>query len=127
MDGVLTREHQSMSTKRKAKKYKPVPIPLEREFSINMERMEGEPDSVAMVTLDLRRLIPAKDQDHYYEHQRAVIKAAEQIHARMLVMGREKKLWHELDIDTYDSYCIAAYNALNVALQCGITFVPDES
>ena len=92
-----------------------------------MERLESAPDEVAIVSLDLRRFIPARQQDHYYEHQRAVIKAAEQIHARMMVMGREKTPWHELDLDTYDSYCIAAYTSLNAALQCGIVFVPDET
>lgn len=115
-----------MGTTRKMKKRRPVVMPVDQQFKYDMERLEGEPDEVAIVSLDLRRFIPAKDQDHYYEHQRAVIKAAEQIHARMMVMGREKTPWHDLDIDTYDSYCIAAYNALNVALQCGITFVPDE-
>lgn len=113
-----------MATRRKNQKPKPVVMPVDQQFSYDMERMEGEPDEVAMVRLDLRRIIPAKDQDHYYEHQRAVIKAAEQIHARMMVMGREKTPWHDLSLDTYDSYCIAAYNSLNAALQCAITFVP---
>lgn len=116
-----------MATMRKTKKRKPVVIPADRQFEYDMECLEGTSDEVAIVSLDLRRFIPAKDQDHYYEHQRAVIKAAEQIHARMLVMGREKTPWHDLGIDAYDSYCIAAYNALNAALQCGITFVPDEN
>jgi hypothetical protein len=116
-----------MGTNRKLQKRKPVVMPADQQFKYDMECLEGAPDDVAIVSLDLRRFIPAKDQDHFYEHQRAVLKAAEQIHARMMVMGREKMLWHELDIDTYDSYCIAAYNALNAALQCGITFVSDES
>lgn len=107
-------------------KYKPVPLPADQQFELDMERLEGEPDSTAMVTLDLRRIIPAADEHKQYEHQRAVIKAAEQIHARMMVMGRETTPWNDLGIDSYDSYCIAAYNALNAALQCAITFVPVE-
>jgi hypothetical protein len=39
-------------------------------------------------------------------------------------MGLEKTAWHDLSLDTYDSYCIAAYNSLKAALQCAITFVP---
>lgn len=115
-----------MGTNRKMQKRKPVVMPADQQFQYDMERLEGASDETAIVSIDLRRFIPARQPDHFYEHQRAVIKAAEQIHARMLIMGREKMLWHELDIDTYDSYCIAAYNALNVALHCGITFVPDE-
>lgn len=112
-------------TKRKLKKMRPVPLSPELEFQRNLEQLEGEPDDAAMVTLDLRRLIPAKQPGGGYEHQRAVIKAAQQIHARMTVMGRENTSWDELDMDTYDSYCIAAYTGLNAALQCGIAFVPE--
>lgn len=115
-----------MATAQKVRKYKPVPLAPEREFQHRMEQLEDSSDETAMVTLDLRRLIPAKQPGSGHEHQRAVIKAAEQIHARMMVMGRETTPWHELDLDTYDSYCIAAYTGLNAALQCAITFVPDD-
>lgn len=115
-----------MGTNRKARKYRPVALPPEREFERNMESLEDSSDETALVTLDLRRLIPAKQPGAGSEHQRAVVKAAEQIHARMMVMGREDTPWHELDLDTYDSYCIAAYTGLNAALQCGIAFVPEQ-
>lgn len=115
-----------MGTNRKLQKRKPVVMPEDQQFKYDMERLEDTPDDVAIVSIDLRKFIPARQPDHFYEHQRAVLKAAEQIHARMMVMGREKTPWHELDLDTYDSYCIAAYNSLNAALQCGIVFVAEE-
>lgn len=113
-----------MGTNRKLKKMKPVQVNSAREFEQRMESLQGAEDDTAIVSLDLRKLIPAYQPGSGSEHQRAVVKAAEQIHSRMLVMGLEKTEWHDLGIDAYDSYCIAAYTALNAALQCAITFVP---
>lgn len=106
------------------KKYKPVPLPPEREFRIKLESLEGEDLSTGSVTLDLRRIIPHPDSDKVYWPSRAVVKGAEQIHARMLLMNLETVPWTELSSEKYDSYCIASYDAIRAGLSEVITFEP---
>ena len=105
-----------------SKKFKPTPIPPHREFQWRLESLEGEDKEFASVTLDLRRIIPYRDDEQFYRESRAVIKAAEQIHARMMVMGYETKHLHELGPETWDSYLFAAYSALRAGLSEAITF-----
>lgn len=105
------------------KRYKPVPRSDLQQFRDNLEALEYQEDEFCTVNINLRKIIPLVGADFFRDSSRAVMKAAEQIHARMYVMGLEKRLWHELGIDSLDSYEIAAYDALRAALNEVVEFV----